>query len=45
MDTGDLVGPGGPVSREMPEMQPEMGEMPPDMGAMPPQMPPGGPMQ
>jgi hypothetical protein len=42
MDTGDLVGPGGPVSREMPEMQPEM---PPDMGAMPPQMPPGGPMQ
>jgi hypothetical protein len=45
MDTGDLVGPGGPVSREMPEMQPEMGGMPPDMGAMPPQMPPGGPMQ
>ncbi len=38
MDTGDLVGPGGPVSREMPEMQPEM-------GGMPPQMPPGGPMQ
>ena len=38
MDTGDLVGPGGPVSREMPEMQP-------DMGGMPPQMPPGGPMQ
>jgi hypothetical protein len=45
MDTGDLVGPGGPVSREMPEMQPEMGGMPPDMGGMPPQMPPGGPMQ
>jgi len=45
MDTGDLVGPGGPVSREMPEMQPEMGGMPPDMGVMPPQMPPGGPMQ
>ena len=52
MDTGDLVGPGGPVSREMPEMQPEMGNMPPDMGGMPPemggmppQMPPGGPMQ
>jgi hypothetical protein len=42
MDTGDLVGPGGPVSREMPEMQPEM---PPDMGGMPLQMPPGGPMQ
>jgi hypothetical protein len=38
MDTGDLVGPGGPVSREIPEMQPEM-------GGMPPQMPPGGPMQ
>ena len=38
MDTGDLVGPGGPISREMPEMQPEM-------GGMPPQMPPGGPMQ
>jgi hypothetical protein len=37
MDTGDLVGPGGPVSREMPEMPPEMAEMPP-------QMPPGGPM-
>jgi hypothetical protein len=45
MDTGDLVGPGGPISREMPEMQPEMGGMPPDMGGMPPQMPPGGPMQ
>jgi hypothetical protein len=45
MDTGDLVGPGGPVSREMPEMQPEMGGMPSDMGGMPPQMPPGGPMQ
>jgi hypothetical protein len=45
MDTGDLVGPGAPVSREMPEMQPEMGGMPPDMGGMPPQMPPGGPMQ
>ena len=45
MDTGDLVGPGGPVSREMPEMQPEMGGRPPDMGGMPPQMPPGGPMQ
>ena len=45
MDTGDLVGPGGPISREMPEMQPEMGVMPPDMGGMPPQMPPGGPMQ
>jgi hypothetical protein len=45
MDTGDLVGPGGPVSREMPqmpEMPPEMAEMPPQM---PPQMPPGGPMQ
>ena len=38
MDTGDLVGPGGPVSREMPQMPPEMAEMPP-------QMPPGGPMQ
>ncbi len=37
MDTGDLVGPGGPVLREMPEMPPEMAEMPP-------QMPPGGPM-
>ena len=45
MDTGDLVGPGGPLSREMPEMQPERGVMPPDMGGMPPQMPPGGPMQ
>jgi heterodisulfide reductase subunit A-like polyferredoxin len=45
MDTGDLVKPGGPVLREMPEMPPEMGGMPPDMGAMPPQMPPGGPMQ
>ena len=45
MDTGDLVGPGGPISREMPEMQPEMGGMQPDMGGMPPQMPPGGPMQ
>jgi hypothetical protein len=45
MDTGDLVGSGGPISREMPEMQPEMGGMPPDMGGMPPQMPPGGPMQ
>jgi hypothetical protein len=45
MDTGDLVGPGGPISREMPEMQPEMGGMPPDMGGMPPQMPPGGQMQ
>ena len=45
MDTGDLVKPGGPVSREMPEMPPEMGGMPPDMGAIPPQMPLGGPMQ
>ena len=45
MDTGDLVGPGGPVSREMPEMPPEMAEMPPEMAGMPPQMPPGGPMQ
>jgi hypothetical protein len=40
MDTGDLVGPGGPVSREMPQMP----EMPPEMAEMPPQMPPGGPM-
>ena len=41
MDTGDLVGPGGPISREMPQMP----EMPPEMAEMPPQMPPGGPMQ
>jgi hypothetical protein len=41
MDTGDLVGPGGPVSREMPGMEPEGPPMGPEM--MP--MGPGGPMQ